>query len=239
VLSLVKLAVLGIKEQQTKIITNMKPAAYFRVSTKQQGASGLGLEAQKAAVERYLKGQPYEPFIEVESGKKSDRIELNKALDYCKRNNQKLIVAKLDRLSRNLYFISQLQEAKIDFICCDMPTANRLTISIFAAIAEHEALTISARTKAALQAKRERGEPMGTPENLTHEGRQAAHEANRNRKRNNPNNRRAKALIDSLPESLTLAQIAERLNKSGFKTARGAQFNPIQVSRLKYSTNNS
>ena len=115
----------------------MKYVVYYRVSTKKQEHSGLGLQAQKTIVENYLKNDNNNvvaEFIEVETGKSSNRPELNKALSCCKENNATLIVAKLDRLARNLHFITSLQNANVDFIACDMPSANRLTIHIIAAI---------------------------------------------------------------------------------------------------------
>lgn len=138
--------------------------AYYRVSTQRQGQSGLGLEAQQAAVLAYLNGGHWElvgEFTEVESGKRNDRPQLIEAMKVAKANKATLIIAKLDRLARNVHFISGLMESGVDFVACDMPDANRLTIHILAAVAEHEAQAISARTKAALAAAKARGVKLG------------------------------------------------------------------------------
>ena len=140
--------------------------AYYRVSTDRQGRSGLGLEAQEKAVRDYLNGRAWdlvEEFIEVESGKHADRPELVKALDACRKHKAKLVIAKLDRLSRNLAFIATLMESGAEFIAVDNPHASKLTLHILAAVAEHERETISERTKAALAAAKARGTRLGTP----------------------------------------------------------------------------
>lgn len=139
--------------------------AYYRVSTDKQGRSGLGLDAQKQAVAEFVQGRGnilYE-FTEIESGKKSDRPQLAEALAMCRRHKAKLIIAKLDRLARNVHFISGLMESNVDFIAVDMPEANRLTIHILAAVAEHEREMISQRTKAALAAAKVKGVRLGNP----------------------------------------------------------------------------
>ena len=141
--------------------------AYYRVSTDRQGKSGLGLEAQKAAVADYLNGGDWKllaEFTEVESGKKhEDRPELAKAIEACRRQKAKLVIAKLDRLSRNLAFTATLMDAGVEFIAVDNPHANKLTIHILAAVAQHEREMISERTKAALQAAKARGKRLGNP----------------------------------------------------------------------------
>ncbi len=122
--------------------------AYYRVSTARQGASGLGLEAQQAAVRGFL-GEDWPPiaeFVEVESGKREDRPKLAEALAYCHKHGCRLVIAKLDRLARNVHFVSGLMRAGVPFIACDIPNANNLTIHILAAVAEDEARAISART---------------------------------------------------------------------------------------------
>jgi DNA invertase Pin-like site-specific DNA recombinase len=129
--------------------------AYYRVSTDKQGQSGLGLQAQHQAVMNYLNGGPWTlvaEHTEVESGKRNARPELQKALAACRRHKAKLVIAKLDRLSRNLHFITSVMESGVEFIACDNPHANKLTIHILAAVAEHEREAISERTKAALAA---------------------------------------------------------------------------------------
>ena len=136
-------------------MANGKFISYLRVSTARQGASGLGLEAQRDAVSRYLNGgnwQLIQEIVEVESGKRNDRPAIAEALRLCRLHRATLVIAKLDRLARNVHFISSLMESGVDFVACDFPEANRLTVHILAAVAEHEAAMISARTKAALQA---------------------------------------------------------------------------------------
>jgi DNA invertase Pin-like site-specific DNA recombinase len=138
--------------------------AYYRVSTQKQGRSGLGLEAQKRAVRDHLNGGDWrlvDEHTEVESGKRSDRPKLAAALAACRVHGATLIIAKLDRLARNVHFISGLMESKVDFVAVDFPQANRLTVHILAAVAKHEAKAISDRTKAALAAARRRGAKLG------------------------------------------------------------------------------
>ena len=139
--------------------------AYYRVSTDKQGRSGLGLDAQAAAVAAFVagRGEIIRSFTEIESGKKSDRPQLAEALAMCRKHKAKLIIAKLDRLARNVHFISGLMESSVDFIAVDMPEANRLTIHILAAVAEHEREMISQRTKAALAAAKAKGTKLGNP----------------------------------------------------------------------------
>ncbi len=156
-----------------------KIVSYIRVSTRRQGESGLGLEAQRAAVRGYADqhgSRILAEFVEVESGKIANRPELAKALAQAKRHTATLVVAKLDRLARNVAFTAALLESGVEFICCDNPTATRLTIHILAAVAEDEARRISERTKAALAAAKSRGQKLGgaRPEcrNLTAESRQ-------------------------------------------------------------------
>src|SRR5580704_1542251 len=138
--------------------------AYYRVSTQRQGRSGLGLEAQQKAVRDYLNGGDWRmvgEFVEVESGRRKDRPRLAEALSMCRVHGAKLIIAKLDRLARNVAFISTLMDSGVDFEAADFPQANRLTIHILAAVAEHEARMISERTKAALAAAKRRGVKLG------------------------------------------------------------------------------
>jgi DNA invertase Pin-like site-specific DNA recombinase len=141
--------------------------AYYRVSTDRQGRSGLGLEAQQKAVRDYLDGGAWDlvgEFVEVESGKRADRPELTRALEACRKQKAKLVIAKLDRLSRNLAFIATLMDSGVEFVAVDNPHANKLTVHILAAVAEHEREAISERTKAALAAAKARGKRLGTPD---------------------------------------------------------------------------
>ena len=136
--------------------------AYYRVSTDRQGRSGLGLEAQQKAVRDYLSGgNIVAEFIEIETGKRNDRPELDKALAECRRHKAKLVIAKLDRLSRNLAFIAALLDAGVEFIAVDNPHANKLTLHILAAVAQHEREMIAERTRVALQAAKARGTRLG------------------------------------------------------------------------------
>src|SRR5256884_8398558 len=140
--------------------------AYFRVSTDKQGKSGLGLEAQREAVLTYLDGGRWslvQEFVEIESGKHNERPQLAAALAACKKHKAKLVIAKLDRLSRNLAFIATLMESGVEFIAVDNPHATKLTVHILAAVAEHEREMISERTIAALQAAKARGVRLGNP----------------------------------------------------------------------------
>lgn len=139
--------------------------AYYRVSTDRQGASGLGLDAQRAAVAAFISGRGVlaSEFTEVESGRRNDRPELHMAIAACQRQRATLVIAKLDRLARNVAFIANLMESGVEFVAVDMPQANRLTLHILAAVAEHEREMISQRTKAALAVAKARGTKLGNP----------------------------------------------------------------------------
>ena len=141
-----------------------KYVAYYRVSTQRQGISGLGLEGQKSIVKEYIDstgGELLEEFIEVESGRKTNRVKLAEALKLAKKQKAVLVIAKLDRLARNVHFITGLMASGVDFLACDMPSANKLTIGILACVAEDEADRISQRTKIALKMAKERGVKLG------------------------------------------------------------------------------
>jgi DNA invertase Pin-like site-specific DNA recombinase len=209
----------------------MKYIAYYRVSTKQQGVSGLGLDAQKAVVHNYAKDDLLTEFTEIESGKNNNRIELLKAIQATKDNDATLIIAKLDRLSRNVVFISQLMESNIPFVCCDMPDATNLTIHIFAALAQWERERISERTKQALKAKRIR-EPNWKPgkNNLTDTGRLNSQKTIKQNAYNNINSKHAYHFIKPLIKlGLSYQSIADRLNAEGYKTRKNSNFHAMQV----------
>jgi len=143
-----------------------KCVTYFRVSTDKQGINGLGMDAQRAAVERFLGTGQWlllGEFSEVETGKRKDRPELLKALAMCRASNATLIIAKLDRLARNVCFLMGLRDSGVEFIAADMPQANRLTVGILAVVAEHELTMISQRTKEGLAAAKARGTKLGNP----------------------------------------------------------------------------
>lgn len=152
---------------QAHAMTSSRPfVAYYRVSTEKQGKSGLGLEAQVVAVQNHVArdgGEMIASFQEIESGKHSDRTELQKALKLCRQKKAVLLIAKLDRLSRNLAFIANLMESGAEFIACDNPQANKTMLQIMAVFAEHEREAISQRTKEALQAAKARGQKLGNP----------------------------------------------------------------------------
>jgi DNA invertase Pin-like site-specific DNA recombinase len=219
-----------------------KYIAYYRVSTQKQGVSGLGLDAQREAVARYLGGGAAEligEFIETETGKGADalvkRPQLRAALESCRKYGAKLLIAKLDRLARNVHFITGLMEAAkgngrnaVKFVACDMPEANDLTIHIMAAFAEHEAKRISERTKDALRAAKTRGKLLGT-----------AGAANLR-----PNIELRQTEADSFArkmhgqiEGFKLRGLSQRhmvieLNNLGIRTAKGGEWSLVQLQRV-------
>ena len=217
----------------------MKYVAYYRVSTKRQGESQLGLKAQKHAVERFISPEMIDKeFTEIETGtSKKYRPILNEAIELCKNTGATLIIAKLDRLARNVAFVSSLMDSKVKFKAVDMPQANELTIHIMSAIAQHEAKAISKRVKEGLAQSTKK---LGTPANLTEEARLRGLESIRHKAKNNPNNKRALAYVKMMKErnelkkrkKLKLREIAEELNSEGFKTSTGKDFGTTQVIRL-------
>ncbi|KVC77149.1 resolvase [Burkholderia ubonensis] len=212
-----------------------KFVAYYRVSTAKQGVSGLGLEAQRESVTRYLNGGRWElvgEFTETETGKGADalskRPQLRAALDLCKKRGARLIIAKLDRLARNVHFVSGLMESKVKFVAVDMPEANELTIHIMAAFAEHEAKRISERTKDALAAAKARGVVLGAtgPANLKPniEARQEAANAFAGSL--------STVINGFLSAGLSQRAMVDELNKLGIKTARGGEWSLMQLQRV-------
>lgn len=212
---------------------NGKFIAYYRVSTARQGASGLGLEAQRAAVLAYLNGGKWSleaEFTEIETGTGrralAKRPELAAAIAACKRHKATLVIAKLDRLARNLLFIAQMMEAKVDFVAVDNPTANRLTVHILGAVAEDEARRIAERTKAALAAAKARGTELGK------HGRNVL--APRNRQAALEHAQKLAAIVRDLraQPGMTVRRLADELNARQVPTARGKGWHLQTVHRL-------
>lgn len=215
-------------------------AAYYRVSTEGQGRSGLGLEAQRRAVRSLCEGRGWgivAEFTEVESGKRNDRPQLNAALDHARLTGAKLVVAKLDRLSRDAAFTLQLRSSSVDFTCADNPDINRLTIGLLAVINEDERERISERTKAALAAAKARGQRLGNPN--------GAAALRRAGKGNDASVQVIKAGADGFAESLrgtvealkarevtSLAALAGELNAAHIRTPRGGKWHPSSVKNL-------
>jgi DNA invertase Pin-like site-specific DNA recombinase len=210
--------------------------SYLRVSTTRQGESGLGLEAQRTSVEHYVRSVPggaeiVREYVEVESGKRSDRPVLQEAIRECKAKGYTLLVAKLDRLSRNLHFVTALQNSKVDFVAADNPHATPFLIHILVAVAEHERNLISSRTKAALQAAKRRGKKLGNPRYEEAIPKAVA----ARRKLADDRNRELRRIIQDTMDRTgltTLTDIARALNLRGIKTNRGCEFTPTQIHRL-------
>jgi DNA invertase Pin-like site-specific DNA recombinase len=221
-----------------------KFVAYYRVSTARQGRSGLGLEAQKEAVRSHLNGGSWilvAEVVEIESGKRSDRPKLSEALRLCRLHNAVLIIAKLDRLARNVAFISNLMESGVEFVAVDFPQANRLTVHILAAVAEHEAKAISIRTKDALAAAKARGVQLGGDRGnlpaVAAQGRAVSLHRRQEKAR--------VRVVDISPivaeiraeGACSLREIARALNERNIPTTRGSSWSAVQVSRLLKSSN--
>ncbi len=217
----------------------MQIISYLRVSTARQGASGLGLEAQRAAVAAFAAAGGHSllaEYVEVGSGSRVARPHLEAALASCRLHRATLVIAKLDRLARNMSFIANLMDGGVEFVACDMPHANRLTLHLLAAIAEHEREMISQRTKAALQAAKARGVRLGNPN-----GAAALLDGCRGAAQRSAAVRQAKAarhtagvgplLEDLTARDLNHAQVAMALNVRGVPTASGGAWYPEQVRR--------
>ncbi|GJE81066.1 recombinase family protein [Methylorubrum thiocyanatum] len=213
--------------------------SYLRVSTKRQGDSGLGLEAQRKAVTDFLNGGRWllvTELVEVESGKRADRPKLTEALRLCRLHNATLVIAKLDRLSRDAHFLLGLQRARVRFVAADMPEANEMVVGIMAVVAQAERKMISARTKAALAAAKERGVKLGGP---THHlpaqaGRAAEASASA---RSSKAQDRASDLARDIAElrsegASSLRDIAAGLGRRGITTPRGAAWTATAVRRV-------
>jgi DNA invertase Pin-like site-specific DNA recombinase len=214
----------------------VKFVSYLRVSTARQGRSGLGLEAQREAVRIYVQaraGKIIPPeFVESESGKRNDRPQLQAALARCKATGATLVVAKLDRLSRNAAFLLTLRDSGVPFVAADMPEANTLTIGILAVVAQAEREAISARTKAALAAAKARGVKLGNPAGMANlkpgNGTAAASDAARSFARG------LRPMIEELAATgLSLNAIARRFNEDGIRSRRGGIWTAKAISNLK------
>lgn len=214
--------------------------AYYRVSTEAQGRSGLGLEAQRDAVRALCQQRGWEiiaEFTEIESGKRNDRPELIAALKRAKVTGGRLVIAKLDRLSRNVAFLAALQDSGAKFTAADMPEADEFTIHILAAVAQRERKLTSDRTKVALAAAKAAGTKLGNPK-----GAEALRRAGRGTGaavqavRQNAANRAAEyaeTVADVRASGATsLAAIAEELNARGIVTPRGGRWHPSSVRNL-------
>lgn len=218
-----------------------KAIAYYRVSTARQGASGLGLDAQRAAVEALCVARGWDliapPYREIESGKRADRPELVKALEQAKLTGARLVIAKLDRLSRNAAFLLALRDSGVEFVAADMPDANNLTVGIMALVAQQEREAISRRTKEALEAAKARGQRLGNPNGA------AAF------KRAGKGNTAALAAVSAAADHhatrlrpvvarlqnagvVSLAGIAAALNDEGMLTPRGGRWHASSVRNL-------
>ena len=204
--------------------------AYYRVSTDKQGRSGLGLEAQIDDVQRHITrsgGELLAEFSEVETGKHSDRPQLQAALKLCRQKKAVLVIAKLDRLARNLAFIANLIESKVEFVACDNPHANKTMSQMMAVFAEHERDAISQRTKDALKAAKARGVKLGRPDaDIAEVQRHWSDRARSVRERTRPTAQQLRA------QGMTLTQIAEDLNQRGIKTCRNGQWYASTIRQL-------
>jgi len=202
---------------------------YLRVSTDRQGQSGLGLDAQRSAVATYAAMRPLlGEFVEVESGRKDDRPQLAAALALCRQHRAVLVIAKLDRLARSVAFISNLMASGVEFVAADMPEANRLTVHILAAVAEHEREMIAHRTKVALAAAKARETRLGNPRpNMMAARAVASSNAARFRATVRPQ-------IEALQaEGRSLREIAAELNAKGIRASRGGQWHAASVRAIQ------
>ena len=216
----------------------MKFVVYHRVSTKKQGKSGLGLNAQKAYIKHFINKQDIvQEFTEIATAKYMDcktRPQLCKAIELCKLNGYTLVVAKIDRLSRKtehaLNIYNQL-DGRLQ--SCDIPNLDKFTPTLFMAIADRERELISIRTKQALAEKKKQGVKLGKPSNFTEKGRAKGREANSQKAATNKANIQAQELcVLYKQKGFSLRQIANKLNHNGYKTSRGSKFKPTTIKRL-------
>lgn len=216
--------------------------AYYRVSTARQGRSGLGLDAQRSSVMQFLEagqGQLLGEYTEVESGKKIDRAQLEAALSACRLHGAILVIAKLDRLARNVEFIARLMNAGIEFVAVDAPHATRLTIHILAVMAEHEREMISQRTKAALAQAKLRGVKLGGNRGklntIAGQGGKASGLARRELAAQRATDLRPIIVKIEGEGAKTLRGVASALNSMGMPAPRGGAWSAGQVARVKRS----
>jgi DNA invertase Pin-like site-specific DNA recombinase len=214
-----------------------KWVSYLRVSTDRQGKSGLGLEAQRNAVTDFLNGGHWslvKEFQEIESGKRTDRPELAKAVQACRAYGAKLVIAKLDRLSRDAHFLLGLEKAGVDFVAADLPNANRLTVGIMAMVAEEERRMISKRTKDALAAAKRRGTKLGGDRGVIPSKKARAMGVEALRARADAKAADLAPIIRELQVAgkTSLRAIAAALNEAGIPTARGGEWSSPQVMRI-------
>jgi DNA invertase Pin-like site-specific DNA recombinase len=216
-----------------------KYVAYYRVSTAKQGKSGLGLEAQENTTTGYLasvNGELVESYKDIESGSKNNRPELQRALRKCRLTGATLLIAKLDRLSRNALFLMQLRDSSIKFVCCDMPEANNFTVGILACMAEYERELISERTKAGLKAAKARGVILGNPNLALVRNTDTTAATEARTAAANARNKELSQVISEMKESsdrtLTLREVADQLNSAGYTTSRGSSFKATTVNRI-------
>jgi DNA invertase Pin-like site-specific DNA recombinase len=214
-----------------------KYVSYLRVSTQRQGESGLSVEAQRASVAAYLNGGSWrlvEEHVEVESGKRNDRPELKKAFAACRAYNAKLVISRLDRLSRNADFLLGLEAAGVEFVCVDQPHANRLTVGVLALVAEEESRAISIRTKAALAAAKARGKKLGKPKGTlvprSEIGR--VNGAKVNAEIAKAFAERMRPILNRV-SGLSAKAAAAELAQRGYATARGGQWASAQVINIR------
>lgn len=238
-------------------LSTLRYVSYLRVSRESQGINGLGIEAQRRSVGEYLSrvgasGALLAEYVEVESGRRSDRPELNRAIGHSRNARATLLIAKLDRLSRDVHFLTGLERAGIEFVACDLPNANRLTVTILAAVAEHERDMISQRTKAALAVARDRvsivgqkgrpevkrlGNPNGSEHLAGHGNRRAILAV---KAKADDQAIRLKPLLEEIIHSgaSSARSIAAAFNEQGILSPRGAKWGARTVLNLQARLSN-
>ena len=219
---------------QTKFV------AYYRVSTDRQGESGAGLDAQREDVTKFTGGMILKEFKEIESGANDDRPILSTAIEYARKQDATLVIARLDRLARNVRKVFELRDSGVKFVCVDMPDMNTLTIGMFAVVAQYERELIADRTRKGIQAKIKTKTALdpsfkwGNAHNLTDQGRTKGRRIHGIKARCKGNNIKAMLVIQGMTrEGFSLREIAKRLNENGFQTSRGNDFQANSIRQLK------